>query len=191
MAMSKAKTVEIIPPKNIWDGNKDAAVSLVLYGDYESIECGKANDVINEIRALYPEQIRFQFRHFPLTKVNQHAHKAAEASVAAAQEGKFIEMHNLLFANRRNLGTISLKEYAREAGVTSKNFLTDLVNSVYGWQVRNDLLEALHKGVREVPAIYINDEKFTGRITLNEIKKVIDPLMRSASRKVGAVKKRA
>jgi Protein-disulfide isomerase len=78
--------------------------------------------------------------------------KAAEAAVAAAQEGKFWEMHDLLFHNQRHLGAVSLKQYAREAGVMDKNFLPKLVDSAYGWTVRADLLEGLEHGVRDVPA---------------------------------------
>jgi protein-disulfide isomerase len=120
------------------------------------------------------KKIKFNYRHFPLTQIHQHAHKAAEAAVAAAQEGKFWEMHNLLYAHPHRLGTISLREYAREVGVTSKNFLPDLVESKYGWTVRTDLLEGLNRGVRNVPTLFINDREYHGRLSQPEITKVID-----------------
>ena len=85
--------------------------------------------------------------------------KAAEAAVAASQEGKFWEMHNMLFAQRRNLGLTSLKVHSKEAGVTNKKFLEELMNSTYGWHVRNDLLEGLDMGVRDVPTFFINGRK--------------------------------
>jgi protein-disulfide isomerase len=99
--------------------------------------------------------------------------KAAEASIAASQEGKFWEMHNLLFARRRNLGTISLKLYAKEAGVANKRLLSELVDSVYGWSVRNDLLEGLDKGVRDVPTFFINGELYEGKPTFEGLKRAI------------------
>ncbi len=172
--MNKAKTVEIIPPKNIWVGDNKAPVSMVMYGDYESEACAKVNDVVNKLLVQYKDKLRFNFRHFPLTKIYQHSHKAAEAAVGAAQEGKFWPMHNLLYSNRRRLGTVSLKGYAKEAGVTNKKFLNELVDSTYGWTVRNDLLEALNRGVRDVPAIYINDELFTGHLTTPALSKAIE-----------------
>ena len=181
--MNKPKIKEIIPPKNIWVGNEDGPVSLVMFGDYESEACAKANEVVNKLLAKYEGRIKFNFRHFPLTKVHQHAHKAAEASVGAAQEGKFWPMHNMLFANRKHLGTTSLKIYAKEAGVTNKRFLTELVDCLYGWTVRNDLLEAIDKGVRDVPAFYINDVLYTGNVTTISLGKAIDEALAGEGKK--------
>ena len=158
----KNKAIDIIPPKHIWVGDKTAPVSLVEFGDYESEACAKLQPVIAQLLEAFSGKLRFQFRHFPLTQVHQRAHKAAEASVAASQHGRFWEMHDLLFRHRRNLGSISLREYAIEAGVKDKNFIAHLTDSVFGWTVRADLLEGLEMGVREVPAIFINGERFTG-----------------------------
>jgi protein-disulfide isomerase len=178
MAQSKAQVVEIIPTKDIWVGDKEAPVKLVMYGDYESEACSKANEVVNQLMEKYEGKLQFNFRHFPLTRIHQRAHKAAEASVAAAQEGKFWPMHNLLFEHRRRLGTISLKEYAKEAGVTDKNFLTKLVDSVYGWSVRADLLEGADKGIRDVPVFYLNGEEYKGAVNVNAMSKAVDLLLK-------------
>jgi protein-disulfide isomerase len=179
MAHSKAPEIEIIPPKDIWVGNKLAPVKLVMFGDYESEPCARANEVVNQLMEKYEDTLQFNFRHFPLTRIHQRAQKAAEASVGAAQEGKFWPMHNLLFTKRRNLGTISLKGYAKESGVTDKNFLSKLVDSVYGWSVRTDLLEGANKGIRDVPFFYINDEEYKGPVSLNGFSKVIDVLAKA------------
>src|ERR1700694_5095184 len=125
MASNKPKAVEIILPKNIWVGAEGATVSMVMFGDYESEACAKANEIVNKLLVDYKAELKFNFRHFPLTRIHQRAHKAAEAAVGAAQDGKFWPMHNLLFANRRHLGTTSLKLYAKEAGVKNKKFLTE------------------------------------------------------------------
>src|SRR5690348_872946 len=179
MAINQNKNKEILSTKSIWIGNPEAPVSLVLYGDYESDECAKLHKVIVKLLDEYGDKVKFNYRHFPLTQIHQHSHKAAEAAVAAAQEGKFWEMHNLLFAHHRRLGTISLREYAREAGVTSKNFLPELVESKYGWTVRTDLLEGLDKGVRNVPTLFINDQVYHGRLSQPELTKAIDSICRS------------
>ena len=178
MSHSKNQLPEIIPTRDIWVGDKAAPVSLVMYGDYESDVCSKANIVVNQILEKYEGKVKFNFRHFPLTRIHQRSHKAAEASVGAAQEGKFWPMHNLLFEHRRRLGTISLKEYAKEAGVTDKNFLTKLVDSVYGWSVRADLLEGADKGIKDVPVFYINDTIYKGQVNLNAFSKVIDTMLK-------------
>jgi protein-disulfide isomerase len=183
MTTKNDKNKEIIPTKNIWMGDPGAPVSLVFFGDYESEECAKVHRVILKLLETHGKKIRFNYRHFPLTQIHQHAHKAAEAAVAAAQEGKFWEMHNLIYAHHRRLGTISLREYAREAGVTSKNFLPDLVESKYGWTVRADLLEGLNKGVRNVPTLFINDRVYHGRLSQPELARAIDEEWHSNRRK--------
>ncbi|MGI8635976.1 MAG: DsbA family protein, partial [Segetibacter sp.] len=92
--MKKAEIVEVIPSKKILVGEKDAPVTLMEFGDYESEACAKANEVVKKIMLAFPGKVNFIFRHFPLLKLHQKAHKAAEASLAAAQEGKFWDMHN-------------------------------------------------------------------------------------------------
>jgi len=89
----------------------------------------------------------------------------------------------MLFAHRRRLGAISLREYAKDVGVVNKKFLEDLVNSTYGWQVRSDLLEGLDKGVRDVPAFFINDELFVGKPTFENLRKGIEAALRQHKRK--------
>jgi protein-disulfide isomerase len=170
--------IVIIPPKEFWVGDKDATISLVEFGDYESEACAKANEVVKKLLAEFDGKLKFNFRHFPLTKIHQRSMKAAEASIAAAQEGKFWEMHNILFAHRRQLGTISLKVYAKEVGVANKRLLTELVDSVYGWSVRNDLLEGLDKGVRDVPTFFINGELFAGKPTFEGMKRAIQEIIK-------------
>ena len=182
MATSKAKNIEIIPPKSVWKGNPEARVSLVEFGDYESDACAKVQPVLQKVLEHYNGKVKFNFRHFPLTQLHQHAQKAAEAAVGAAQEGKFWEMHTTLFANRRRLGAISLREYAKECGVNNKKFLENLVDSTYGWQVRSDLLEGLDKGVRDVPAFFINGELFTGKPTFENLKKGIEEALKKKKR---------
>jgi protein-disulfide isomerase len=178
----KTKEIEIIPTKDVFVGDPKAPVTLMEYGDYESEACARVNEIVDKLLKQFQGKMRFNFRHFPLTKVHQHAMKAAEASLGAAQEGKFWEMHIALFANRRRLGAISLREYAKECGVINKKFLENLVDSTYGWQVRSDLLEGLDKGVRDVPAFFINGELFTGKPTFENLKKGIEEALKKKKR---------
>jgi protein-disulfide isomerase len=161
----KKDEVEIIAPRQIFVGKKDATVTLMEFGEYENEECAKVNEIVKQLLEEFEGKIRFQFRHFPLTLIHQRSLKASESAVAAAQEGKFWEMHNVLFNNRRNLGTTSLKLYSKEAGVKNKKFLDDLVNGVYGWQVQDDLKEGINRGVKDLPAFFINDVPVSGKPT--------------------------
>jgi len=172
--MKKAEVAEVIPSGKIYTGNPDAPVTLMEFGDYESVACAEAHEVVKALLEAFPNDLKFVFRHFPLVKIHQKAHKAAEASLAAAQEGRFWEMHNELFANRHSLGVISLKSHARDAGVKSKRFLDELLNSHYGMYVQDDLHEGLKLGVTDVPTFFINGERFAGVPTFATLKTVIE-----------------
>ena len=189
MAFTK-EVIEIIHPRDVFVGAKDAPVTLMEFGEYENEDCAKANEVVKQLLEKYEGKIRLNFRHFPLTMVHQRSMKASEAAVAAAQSGKFWEMHNVLYSNRRNLGTVSLKLHSKEAGIRDKKFLDDLVNGTFGWQVQDDLKEGIGRGVKELPAFFINDEPFTGKPTLANLSAAIDAALKKVKKK-SPEKKRA
>lgn len=184
----KKDDVIIIEPKEIFVGKKDAPVTLTEFGEYENEECAKVNEVVKQLLEEYEGRIRFQFRHFPLTLIHQRSLKASESAVAAAQEGKFWEMHNVLFANRRNLGTTSLKLHSKEAGVKNKKFLDDLVNGMYGWQVQDDIKEGHNRGVKEIPAFFVNDVMVTVKPTFANLSAAIDAALKKTKTKAPAKK---
>jgi protein-disulfide isomerase len=187
----KKEVAEIIEPRDIFVGNVKAEVTLEEFGEYESEVCANANEIVKKLLIEYDGVIRFNFRHFPLTNVHQRSLKAGEAAVATGQEGKFWEMHNILFANRKNLGTTSLKLYSKEAGVQNKRFLDDLVNATYGWQVQGDLREGLNRGVTTVPTFFVNGIR-VAKPTYEDIKKGIEDAIKNvkARGKVKPVSKR-
>jgi protein-disulfide isomerase len=186
----KKDDVVIIGPREIFVGKKDAPVTLMEFGEYENEECAKVNEIVKQLLEEFEGKMKFQFRHFPLTLIHQRSLKASESAVAAAQEGKFWEMHNVLFSNRRNLGTTSLKLHSKEAGVKNKKFLDDLVNGVYGWQVQDDLKEGLNRGVKDLPAFFINDVPFTGKPTFANLSAAIQSALKKTKTKA-PVKKAA
>ena len=184
----KKDDIIIIEPKEMFVGNKEASVTLIEFGEYESEECARVNEIVKQVLEEYDGKIRFQFRHFPLTMIHQRSLKASESAVAAGQEGKFWEMHNVLFANRRNLGTTSLKLHSKEAGIRNKKFLDDLVNGVYGWQVQDDIKEGHNRGVKEIPAFFINDVPLTLKPTFANLSAAIDAALKKSKSKTPAKK---
>ena len=184
----KKDDVIIIEPKEMFVGNIDAPVTLIEFGEYESEECAKVNEIVKQLLVAFDGKIRFQFRHFPLTLIHQRSLKASESAVAAGQEGKFWEMHNVLFANRRNLGTTSLKLHSKEAGINNKKFLDELVNGVYGWQVQDDLKEGINRGVKEIPAFFINDTPFTLKPTFANLSAALEAAIKKSKSKPSAKK---
>ena len=183
----KKEVIEIIEPRDIFVGNVKAEITLEEFGEYESEVCANANEIVKKLLIEYDGVIRFNFRHFPLTNIHQRSLKAGEAAVATGQDGKFWEMHNILFANRKNLGTTSLKLYSKEAGVQNKRFLDDLVNATYGWQVQGDLREGLNRGVTTVPTFFVNGERIA-KPTYEDLKKGIEDAIKNLKKKAKAPK---
>ena len=170
---------EVIDPEHTIIGNENAPITIKFYVDYESLACLQANEVVKQVFESNKEQVCLNIRHFPLTNKHQKAMKAAEAAVAAAQEDKLWQMHNLLFENRKQLGLISLKNYAKAAGLTNKKFFDELVNGKYAWAVRGDLMGAVEKGIRNVPAILVNNNLFEEVITLENLQRFINDVLQT------------
>jgi protein-disulfide isomerase len=185
----KHESIPVIPSKDVVIGEKSAPVKLELFGDYESVDTLKANKVVTALLDDYESKVNFVYRHFPLTRIHQKAHKAAEAAIGAAQEEKFWEFHQHLFENRQNLGVISLKSYAREVGVKDKKFLDHLINGDWGWFVQDDIREGLERGVTDIPVLFINGVRYEEGISLNGLKSYIDGLLKPANSKVVTLKK--
>ncbi len=177
---------EVIETKDVFVGDKKAPVTLMQFGEYENEECAKVNEVVKKIVQEYEGKVRFNFRHFPLTKIHQRSQKAAEAAVSAAQDGKFWEMHNALFENRRNLGTTTLKLHAKDAGVNRKQMLEELVNSTYGQNVHDDIAYGKKLGVTEIPAFFINGERYLGKHTFEALSKELEEALKKVKPKKAA-----
>ena len=173
---SNKEIVPVIPSKDIVIGDPQAPVLLEVFGDYESDATVQTHETVKKILEEFAGTVKFTFRHFPMTRVHQKAHKAAEAAIGAAQEGKFWEMHQHLFDHRRSLGMISLKSYAREVGVQDKRFLENLMNSYYGWFVQDDLREGLARGVTDIPAVFVDGVRFEKDPSLKNLRNHLQEL---------------
>jgi protein-disulfide isomerase len=190
-SMHKKEVLPIIPSKEMFAGDANAPVELIIFGDYESPETRQLNEVIKEVMREFEGKVKLIFRHFPLTQIHQRAHKAAEAAIGAGQEGKFWEMHELLIERYHQLGITSLKALAREAGVVNKRFLEQLMNSDFGWNVQDDLREGLALGVRDVPALLINGKIMERPLSLKRVSIAIQEELRVNKKSRVDVRKRA
>jgi len=138
-------------------GSVDARVTVVHYGDYESSECRKLNRAIGEmIRPLF-RKVRLVYRHFPLVKVHPHALRAAEAAEAAAAQGKFWEMHTLLYLNSPGLKDTELRKYANEIGLDLERFDSEMARGAYLQQILRDRDLSIVNGISGVPTFFVND----------------------------------
>src|SRR4051812_7907690 len=112
-------------------GNPDAIIELVEYGDFQCSLCGQSYLIIKSIQEQFGEDLKFVFRNFPLSKIHRHAKLAAVASEAADQQGKYWEMHDMLFVNQAELHYSALIAYARIIGLDDELFDRNLNDSIF------------------------------------------------------------
>jgi protein-disulfide isomerase len=141
-------------------GPATAPVTLVEYGDYECPYCRAAVPIVAELQRLLGEQLRYVFRHFPLTNVHPHAQLAAEAAEAAAAQGKFFEMHGMLFENHDALEEDDLERYAGELGLDRARFRRELEGGAYTQRVQEDFQNGLDSGVRGTPTFFLDEVRY-------------------------------
>ncbi len=155
-------TMPVSEDRDHIQGPADAAVTLVQYGDYECPYCGAAYPIIKEVQARLGERLRFVFRNFPITTSHPHAEQAAEAAEAAATQGKFWPMHDLLYENQKNLRDRDLRAYAERLGLDVELFDEELAGHVHAERVREDFMSGVRSGVNGTPTFYINGVRHDG-----------------------------
>jgi protein-disulfide isomerase len=159
-------------------GPADAAVTLVQYGDYECPYCGAAYPIIKDVQARMGERLRFVFRNFPITTSHPHAEQAAEAAEAAAAQGAFWQIHDLLYENQERLGDHDLHAYAQSLGLDLELFDKELAEHVHAERVREDFMSGVRSGVNGTPTFYVNDARYDDSYDLDTL---LGALERAAS----------
>ena len=155
-------------------GPATAPATLVEYGDYECPYCGQAHPVVREVRRRFGPRLRFVFRHFPLATVHPHAEPAAEAAEAAGAQGKFWEMHDLLYENQSALDDDDLVRYADAIGLDPSRFVEELAGHVHAARVREDFLGGARSGVNGTPTFFINGVRHDGPYDLESLSEAIE-----------------
>jgi len=149
-------TMPVSEDRDHIQGPAHAAVTLVQYGDYECPYCGAAYPIIKEVQARMGDRLRFVFRNFPITTSHPHAEQAAEAAEAAASQGKFWPMHDLLYENQKRLRDQDLRAYAEKLGLDLELFDKELAEHVHAARVHEDFMSGVRSGVNGTPTFYIN-----------------------------------
>jgi protein-disulfide isomerase len=143
-------------------GLPDAVIVLVEYGDYECPYCGAAYPVVKELQHRLKGKLALVFRNFPLANAHPHAEFAAEAAEAAAAQGKFWEMHDMLYENQQALEPENLVEYATTLGLDIPRFKREMNEHVYTSRVKDDFRSGVRSGVNGTPTFFINGERYNG-----------------------------
>jgi protein-disulfide isomerase len=140
-------------------GRADAAVTLLQYGDFECPYCGAAYPIVKDVQAQMGERLRFVFRNFPISTSHPHAEQAAEAAEAAAVQGRFWEMHDLLYENQSHLEDEDLRGYAESLGLDLEAFDRDLAGHLHADRVHADFMSGVRSGVNGTPTFYVNGRR--------------------------------
>ncbi len=140
-------------------GPERAPVTIVEWADFQCPFCALASPYLDYLVKAYPGQVKVVFRHFPISH-HEFALPAAQAAIAAGQQGKFWAMHDLLFANRQSLDTTTFLRLAQELGLDMDRFQVDMAAQTTLDVVERDRREADQLGLRGTPLIYVNGREF-------------------------------
>jgi Na+/H+ antiporter NhaA len=160
--------VAVDPDRDHIRGPVEAAVTVIEYGDFECPYCGKAEPVVRELLADFGD-VRYVWRHLPLSDVHPHAQLAADASEAAAFQGAFWAMHDLLLDHQGDLKAGDLLAYAEQLGLDLDRFRDDLQRHVHAPRVEEDVDSADMSGVTGTPTFFVNEKRHDGAYDINSL----------------------
>jgi protein-disulfide isomerase len=169
-------TIDLATPVDTDDHLRGARAGrqLVVYGDFE---CPYTAAAMRDIGRLLEDGPTFGvvYRHFPLRSIHPHAQAAAEAAEAAARQGRFWQMHDLLFRNQRRLEAADLQQYAEEVGLDLGGYESDLAEGAVRPRVARDLKSGFQSGVDGTPSLYIDGHRYQGPRDLASLGRALEP----------------
>ncbi len=153
-----------IQPDDHVQGSEQARLTLVEYGDYECPPCGELFITIQQIHEKLTKDVRIVYRHYPLSGVHKVAQAAAEAAEAAGAQGKFWEMHELLFEHQTALAEKLFEAYAEQLGLEMDRFRRELKDRTFEARVREDFKRGVANGVYGTPGLFVNGVRYDGML---------------------------
>jgi protein-disulfide isomerase len=181
------KTVYKIPVGNssYAKGPADALVTIIEFSEFQCPFCSRVNPTIKKIQDTYGDKVRIVFKHNPLP-FHKDAPLAAQAANAAGKQGKFWQMHDVLFKNMKKLKPENLNEYAKGLGLDMAKFAADLNSAENKKSVKADQALARQFGARGTPNFFVNGRQLVGAQPFPAFKKVIDEEVKKAEKLVAA-----
>jgi protein-disulfide isomerase len=144
-------------------GDSDAACTLIEYGDYQCPSCGQAFPIVKRLQKHFGKRLSFIFRNFPLAQMHRFAEPAAETAEFAGAQGKFWEMHDLLYENQDRLGDEDLlDQLAQELSLAPESLLQALQSKEFQPRVKADFMGGVRSGVNGTPTFFINGQRHDG-----------------------------
>jgi Na+/H+ antiporter NhaA len=163
-------------------GNHDAPVTLVEYADFECPYCGRAETAIRDLLTAEGDELRYVFRHLRLSDVHPFAQLAAEAAEAAAAQGRFWEMHDLLFEHQGDLRPGDVRGYAQQLSLDLDRFEQELHSRAHKPRVSEDVTSADASGVSGTPSFFVNGRRHHGAYDLQTLTAAVKAAARLAGR---------
>jgi protein-disulfide isomerase len=160
-------------PRDHVRGAPDGRVTLIEYGDFQCPYCGDAYPVVHKLLDGYP-WLRFVWRHMPLVDLHPRSEAAAQASEAAAAQGKFWEMHDRLFQNQHALTDADLSAHAAALGLDVERFDRELRDGVYAERVAEDFRSGSGAGIPSTPRFFVNGEMYLGTPDERDLRAAIE-----------------
>ncbi|MBI4849984.1 MAG: thioredoxin domain-containing protein [Nitrospirae bacterium] len=157
-------------------GNKNAPAAIVEFSDFQCPYCSQLQQTLSEVLKAYPKEAKLVFKHYPLP-FHQQAMNAAKAAEAAKEQGKFWEMHDLIFQNFNKLNDGIYKELAQQIGLNVEKFSADFSSNKYDQLIQQDMALARSAGVTGTPTLFINGKRMQQR-SLNDFKQSIDSILK-------------
>jgi protein-disulfide isomerase len=142
-------------------GPASAAINVVLFSDYECPFCARAESIIRSLEQAHPGAVRVVFKNMPLP-IHDHAWLAAKAALAAGEQGKYWEYHDVLFVHQNALDRASLERYAADVGLEARRFARDLDDARLEARLEADVADAEALGVKGTPTLFVNGRRIVG-----------------------------
>jgi protein-disulfide isomerase len=164
-------------------GNVDAPVTIVEFADFQCPYCQEVEPSLKAVLDKYQGKVRLAFRDFPINQIHPQAQHAAEASRCAGEQGKFWEYHDLLYAKQEKLDPVSLKDYARTAGLDVERFGACLASGKFKAPIESDVQAGTLSGVTATPAFFIDGKLLIGTQAVSEFETIIGSALAKAASK--------
>jgi protein-disulfide isomerase len=170
-------------------GNPDAQVTIVEFSDFHCPFCKRVQPSLNELLSRYDGKVKHVFRDFPLDNLHPQARAAAEAANCAADQGKFWEYHDLLFAQAPKASPDDLKDYARTVGLNTEKFDSCVFQSTHHDAVQRDIDEATRVGMTGTPGFFVNGRFINGAQPTEKFVQIIDDELAGAESSTVSMRK--
>jgi protein-disulfide isomerase len=156
------------------EGKTSAPCTLVEYGDYQCPSCGQAYPIVKKLQKHFGAKLLFVFRNFPLSQIHPWAEPAAEAAEFAGQQGKFWEMHDLLYENQENLGEELFAELAGKLDLDPEQLQTAVAGHANHARIRADFTGGVRSGVNGTPTFFINGTRYDESYDFDTLSEAIE-----------------